>query len=280
MALPLHAPHWFSEGIQRVSLPSAADSIEPQIQRLLIEKGFLRAPQPLDRLHRALPLADQALDDNYQNAVTRALYQQDDRLHAAYHEVLRALRPRIGEDFVFQRAPIVRVHFPATFPGKLRTESGLGLQQHSDTLGGHPFELLQGWLPLCDCEGTAALHIASREDGVAILSHFLQNIGGDEALYRRGLDAFYRERDRDAVLQRRIVSACLPCPLRRGELLLFEPRCVHGGVENRSDRTRVSLDFRLMPCSVYDAFVRSPQAAQAPRFVRGAIFHPASIDAL
>lgn len=280
MTLPLHVPHWFADGKKRVSLPIGADRIEPQVQRLLIEKGFIRAPQPLATLHQVLPQADMILDENYLNAVTRALYQQDDGLRAAYLDVLRALRPLIGEDFVFQKAPILRFHLPARFPGKLRTASGLGLQQHSDTLGGHPFELLQVWLPLTDCEGSAALHISSRADGIAILSRFLACIGHDEARYRSGLDAFFAARDRDPELQRAIVASCPPCPMQRGQVLLFDPRCVHGGVENTSHRTRVSLDFRLMPGSVYDAFLRGPQAALSPRFRRGEIFDAESIDAL
>lgn len=276
----LSQPHWFSVGKEVVSLPLAADRIEPQVQRLLCEKGFLRAPYPLDRLHEVLPSAQIVLDENYLNAVSRAFYQHDAGLLSAYHDTLRALRVRIGEDFVFQAAPILRFHFPAPFLGKLRTQSGLGLQQHSDTLGGHPFELLHGWLPLCSCDGTAALHVSSREEGIAILSHFFAKIGFDEALYRHGLDAFYRERDRDEVLQQAIVRACEPCAMHRGDLLLFEPRCVHGGVENRSARTRVSVDFRLMPVSVYDAFVRDPHAAQHPRFRSGHLFHAATIDSL
>ncbi len=280
MSLPLHHPHWFPDGKKVVSLPGGADAIEPHIQRLLIEKGFLRAPCPLAFLHRSVPQEACVLDENYLNAVTRALYVHDASLRSAYYDVLRALRPLIGEDFVFQAAPIVRFHLPARFPGKLRTASGLGMQQHSDTLGGHPFELLQAWLPLTDCNGSAALHISSCEDGIAILSHFLANIGGDEALYRRGLDAFFSERDRDAELQEKIVTGCPPCAMKRGDVLLFDPRCVHGGVENTSDCTRVSVDFRLMPCSVYDAFLAQPQAALSPRFRRGEIFHAATIDTL
>ena len=281
MSLPLQLPHWFSDGIRQIQLPIGADRIEPQVQRLLCEKGFLRSPQPLHLLHEVLPPEDTRLDENYLNAVTRAFYVQDPPLLSAYYDFLRALRREvIREDFVFQRSPIVRFHFPSPFPGKLRTESGLGLQQHSDTLGGHPFELLQGWLPLCDCEGSAALHVSTRDDGIAILSHFLRSIGGDEALYRHGLDAFYRERDRDLDLQRRIVESCRPVLMKRGEVLLFDPRCVHGGVENRSQQTRVSVDFRLMPCSVYEALLSQPNAGDLGRFLRGEVFHSATIDTL
>ena len=48
------------------------------------------------------------------------------------------------------------------------------------------------------------------------------------------------------------------------------PCCVHGGVENNSDRTRVSLDFRLMPLPAYERFIASPHSGQ----------HPASVAAI
>lgn len=280
IASALRAAHFFAPGLARLPCP-LAERMVPLVQRLLIEKGFLRAPHPLTELHRVLPPDDLVLDENYLNAVTRAFYVQDVALHSAYYDLLRALRREvIGEDFVFQRAPIFRFHFPTPFVGKLRTASGLGLQQHSDTLGGHPFELLQGWLPLCDCADTAALHIAPLAASVAILSRFWDLIDHDEATYRRGLDRFYQLRDVDAPLQRAIVESCQPQAMSLGEVLLFDPRCIHGGVENQTDRTRVSLDFRLMPISIYERLRQAPHADQHPRFVRGEIFHAQTIDQL
>lgn len=276
----LAGPPRIAAGLARLPCP-LAERLVLQVQRLLVEKGFLRAPHPLADLHRVLPPDDLVLDENYLNAVTRAFYVQDADLHGAYYDLLRALRRDvIGEDFVFQRAPILRFHFPAPFVGKLKTASGLGLQQHSDTLGGHPFEMLQGWLPLCDCADSAALHVAPLSDSVAILSRFWELIDRDEATYRRGLDRFYQLRDVDASLQHAIVESCQPQAMSLGEVLLFDPRCIHGGVENRSDRTRVSLDFRLMPITTYEQLRQGPHADRHPRFVRGEIFHAQTIDEL
>lgn len=280
IAASLAASHYFAPGLARRSCPRA-ELMVPQVQRLLIEKGFLRAPCPLPDLHRALPPDATVLDENYLNAVTRAFYVQDAALHSAYYDLLRDIRRDVmDENFVFQRAPIFRFHFPSPFVGKLKTASGLGLQQHSDTLGGHPFELLQGWLPLCDCADSASLHIAPLPASVAILSRFFDLIDADESTYRRGLDRFYQLRDIDPLLQRAIVDSCQPQAMSLGEVLLFDPRCIHGGVENQTERTRVSLDFRLMPLSVYERLQRSPQADLYGRFARGDIFHAQTIDGL
>lgn len=280
IAQALTAQHYFTVGSARLSCHSA-ELLVRQVQRLLVEKGFLQAPQPLTELHRFLPPEATLLDENYLNAVTRSFYVQDDALHAAYYDLLRELRrEHLREDFVFQRAPIFRFHFPAPFVGKLKTRSGLGLQQHSDTLGGHPFELVQGWLPLTDCAGSAALQLAPLPASIDILTRFFALIGQDEALYRRGLDRFYELRDADRKLQQAIIDGCQPQAMKVGEVLLFDPRCVHGGVENGSPHTRVSLDFRLMPLTVYEHFVRSETAREQARFMRGDIFHSQTIDHL
>lgn len=280
VAESLSAAHYFTPGLARLPCPGAA-ALLPHVQRLLIEKGFLQTPQPLGELHRVLPPSDTVLDENYFNAVTRAFYVQDDALHAAYYQLLRELRrDHLRQDFVFQRAPIFRFHFPAPFVGKLRTRSGFGLQHHSDTLGGHPFELLQGWLPLTDCAGSAALHVAPLPESVAILQEVHALLGHDDAAFRAGLDPFYALRDREPGLQRALIAACQPQAMSLGEVLLFDPRCLHGGVENNSDRTRVSLDFRLMPLPVYERFIASPHSGQHPRFRRGDIFHRETIEQL
>lgn len=275
----LTLPHTLPEGQRIVDYPLGEIDLAAEVTRLLIEKGFLSAPVPLADLHLHVKPADQALDDNYLNGPNRAFYIFDDRVLQKYRALIRHLyRARSivsgdsDPDFVFQKRPIFRFHFPVPFPPKLRTESGLALQHHSDTLGGHPFEMYNAWLPLTPCHGTSALQLSSAEDGARLLDDFARTFDHDSRTYCDSLDRFYRHRDEDLAFQARLAACCRPIPMRPGQLLFFDPRCIHGGTENHEPHTRVSLDFRIIPLTAYTALRESPRALHSPRFTRGDIF--------
>lgn len=271
----LTLPHTLPEGQRIVDYPIAEIDLAAEVTRLLIEKRFISAPVPLSDLHLHVKPADQALDDNYLNGPNRAFYIFDDRVLQKYRALIRhlcATRCIVDGDFVFQKRPIFRFHFPVPFPPKLRTESGLALQHHSDTLGGHPFEMYNAWLPLTPCQGTSALQISSAEDGARLLDDFARTFDHDYRTYCDSLDRFYRHRDEDLDFQARLAASCRPISMQPGQVLFFDPRCVHGGTENRELHTRVSMDFRIMPLAAYEALRESPRGHHSPRFSRGNIF--------
>jgi hypothetical protein len=213
---------------------------------------------PLADLHRHVPPEDQRLDDTAMNAVTRAFYAPDEVLRDGYHHLIRSLAASHGHDFLFQAAPIVRFHFPVPFPDRFRGPSGHGTYFHSDLMGGHPPEMVNAWLALTPTEGTAALHIAPLRDGLSILETFTGS-----------LDDFVARNRTDAAHERRLVAVCRPLPMDEGDLVLFDPRCIHGGAENVEDATRVSLDFRIVPLSTDG--IEAIVADRYPRWRRGDI---------
>lgn len=268
----LTLPHTLATGQRMVEYPLAQLDFAAEATRLLIEKGFLKSPVPLAELHQHVKPADQALDDNYLNAVTRAFYVFDDRVLEKYRALIRHLyqhRSLTDDDFVFQKRPIFRFHFPVPFPPKLRTETGLCLQHHSDTLGGHPFQMYNVWFPLTPCAGTSALQLSSLGDGIRLLDEFAATFDHDLGTYCDSLDRFYLHRDEDLDFQRRLASDCQPVPMRPGQLLAFDPRCIHGGTENREPHTRVSMDFRIIPMRAYHELLAGPRIGRSKRFERG-----------
>ena len=87
------------------------------------------------------------------------------------------------------------------------------IRAHVDTMYLHPHGSLNAWLPLTTTRGANTLHVESTP----------------------GREDF------------------APVELSYGELAIFDgARCSHFTVANTSDRTRVSLDFRVVPACAYD----------------------------
>ena len=87
------------------------------------------------------------------------------------------------------------------------------IRAHVDTMYLHPHGSLNAWLPLTTTRGANTLHVESEP----------------------GREDF------------------APVELSLGELAIFDgARCSHFTVANTSDKTRVSLDFRVVPSCAYD----------------------------
>ena len=243
----------------------------------LADRGLAPADTDLAELHRRVAADLTVLDDLYMNGVGRSFYRLDDGFLAHYRDLIAFLaREVLNTDFLFQSSPVVRFHFPARFPHALRSATGRGQQLHSDLLGGHPKTMVNGWLALTATSGGNALHLSSRAAGIAILTRFAELAALDEVRYRASLSDFYSLVGRDPAFADLVEEACPAIAMAPGDVVLFDPRCVHGGVENHEATTRVSIDFRLLPLPERSEAYEAEVAAAYPRWVRGDILHALS----
>jgi len=245
-----------------------------QVQAHLVALGFAKHALPLAELHCHVPTDAMALSEHYTNAVSRAFYTPEPAIQRAYHALIAYLaRELIPWDFLFQAHPIIRFHFPVPFPDTMRTSEGNPRQLHSDLLGGHPPQMLQGWAALTDCAGSAALQCAPREASLALLQRYRENLGPEDPPFADSLAHFYASWDRLPHFGADLQAACQPVPMKAGALLFFDPHCLHGGAENTEATTRVSLDFRLLPVEHEAAVLAEATTPTAQRFQRGDIFY-------
>lgn len=247
------------------------------VQARLIRSEFVRERVPLAELHRHVPAEAARLNEHYTNAVSRAFYAPDEGVTGAYHALLaRIVRDVFPRDFLFQAQPILRFHFPVPFPEGLRGADGRPRQIHSDLLGGHPADMIQGWIALTDCEGATALQCAPRSESIALLRRYRDALGAGDPPFSDSLRHFYRYMDRVPEFGRAVEDMCRPVSMRAGDALFFDPRCLHGGAENTTGRTRVSLDFRLLPVEAEGSTLAAAATPAARRFCRGEVLHAAS----
>ena len=252
-------------------------ALAAELQAGLADRGYASADTDLAKLHLRIAADLTALDGLYMNGIGRSFYLLDDGFLAHYRNLIAFLASEVLEtDFLFQSSPVVRFHFPAPFPPALRAATGRGQQLHSDLLGGHPTAMVNGWLALTVASGSNALHLSSLAAGIAILRQFTERLALDETGFRGSLSDFFSLVGRDPAFADLVEQACPPLAMAPGDVVLFDPRCVHGGIENREATTRVSMDFRLLPLPERSEAYEAEIAAAYPRWVRGDILHALS----
>ncbi len=213
------------------------------IRRLLLAKGvvFSKAMNQLKRLddlHTILPKSQMTLDSDQLNEISRSFYEDDDAFIATYESLLKnVIGPEIASSgFAFQSTPTIRFHFP--------NEHGFNWnpRYHTDIMLGHPPQEINLWLPICGAKGSAAMSIASMEDSIALF----ESLNLDFARFAEGVQY-------DPEIINQCASISRPAELEYGEILAFDSRCLHATQFNRTDWTRISLDFRIVPIEDYNA---------------------------
>ena len=179
------------------------------------------------------------------------------------------------EDFLFQETPTIRFHFPAPLPDQYRDRQGRYLGHHNDGMLGHSHDEINCWLPLTDCRGSAALEMAGFDTSIASLKEFFLWINNDaETYFTKGRDRFFELMTTNESYGARVIDACRPLPMKYGELLVFDSRCLHSPAENVGDETRISFDFRIIPLARYERRTHEYRSAgrSGRSFSRGDIY--------
>ena len=93
------------------------------------------------------------------------------------------------------------------------------------------------WVPLVDATlENGCLHIMPRTHRQKVLSYHHEQVTGTRYLE---VDAEHLGKEK----------APLPLPVRKGDAILFNNRCIHSSTPNRSDHVRWAIDLRYQPTS-------------------------------
>lgn len=193
------------------------DPVRFPMNRLFFERAReLVGPelQDLSRLHEIISVEKvKSVLDVFYGLVREPMFVQ------MYEGIIdTCIAAMVDRPFRFQRVPSIRVLVPHA-----RT-----VQFHSDYWYGHGPEILNLWMPITRSFGTNALRLASDEDSVRATARLVE------------------ERARQPEIDERLAPLCKPVEIDFGQVQVFNSQTVHGSVENTTDRTRVSIDFRVM----------------------------------
>lgn len=169
----------------------------------------------LDRLHEMVPKDDvlrlvQRISKRTRGQEFRDLYRRF---------VFEVLEPLAGTGVAAQRFPNLRA-LPPDSPE-------MCIPFHTDNWYGHSVDELNVWLPLTPTFTT---------NSMAVIDADLS-----ERLVREAID----KRMTIPEMNRRWLQFSHPVESGPGRALLFTPLHLHGNIENKTGRTRMSFDFRL-----------------------------------
>jgi hypothetical protein len=268
------------DGFMIRSIPVDKIDLKQEIERLLVTKGFVSEPVPLETIHEHLGDNNTAYSDD-QNGLTRAFYETDDRFNDVYLDVLKYIHTDILKyDFVFQTTPTIRFNTPGRSSEIYRSKDDAFLGYHVDSFNGHPLEEINIWMPLTRCYGTNTLKMASLEHGIEALHRLLDDINySADIYYKSGWDLNFMKTNSDPSYRKLLEDNCHPIVTDHGELVFFDPRCIHSTTDNHEDTTRVSLDFRVIRVEDYEniSTVRASQGRSGRKFTKGDIFFEKTI---
>ncbi|MEH2079515.1 MAG: hypothetical protein V7K89_05730 [Nostoc sp.] len=281
----LHRDSFVPGNITKIYYDISAFDLRSEAASYLINHGFCSQPLPLESLHLRVPMAEQLPSKNGMSALTTELADLHQPFIAAYHKLVKYIAQEVlGFDVVFESSPPLRFHFPVPLPDRFKSSRGNHLTHHTDTLFGDYFEQINCWLPLTDCYGSSGLQMTSFLESILILDKFAETLGYDFAAFRNSRQQFFDLFNTDEALQDILLQNCTGINSKFGEVIMFDPRVIHGTAENIEGITRVSIDFRLLPLNAYNAIIKSfPADSTLPYLtiegepaVRGCFYHEKS----
>jgi len=100
-------------------------------------------------------------------------------------------------------------------------------ETHRDFPGNSAFELVV-WVPLVDCDEKMSLYLIDKELSLFYTNHLRKTKGRDWSRIKKEIE-----------------TKATTVPVRYGEVLIFMTPLFHGSRVNKSESTRVSLNFRM-----------------------------------
>jgi hypothetical protein len=243
----LHRRSRIEGGSTRITYPTERFDLRSEIVEYIKDSGFTDQPMPLEQLHTRVPLKDQKWPPhNLVNKNNECTNRPSFKIE--YEKLIKYLaREVLQRDFLFEKTPLVRLNFSGAMLDRFRAADGRNLSYHSDTLFSDSFEGLSCWMPLTECFGSNAMAWAELEDGISILDQFSRDFDYDDKIYySEGRKRFFDKLCNDKPWQEQVIRQCSPLEINYGEIMMFDQRCVHGTMENFTNSTRVSMDFRLL----------------------------------
>lgn len=226
------------------------------LDREAILRGDVLALRQVPALPNLLTLMEESLDQAFEGtdleeihlhhdfedmkaraAVAYARLSEDGRIPGAVQAIVEdlGLNP---EDVLWER-PGMRLLFPVEFGGRgvYRTANSGVLAAHRDTWYGSPIHQINLWGPVRHLDSDATLRILPR--------YFAKSVANTS----RGYDTWQNRLGLampPSIRARVNAEGAFAPPLEIGDVLCFAGQQLHASAANRSGRTRVSFEFRLL----------------------------------
>jgi len=258
----------FDNGHILIKCPSLVAKVTDHLLDVMVRKGLTKQRVPdLVRLHQYVDYSLQLERDGKIKKASEIMDNPDTGLSSYFLQLIGKIRETIGIDFFHANYPTFRFHFPVPTHKNFITEDGRSLWIHNDVMIGQPPEAVNCWVALTDCKKTNTLYISNLDGSLKILREFCSHYNLSEDEYYSSRFKFKDLMEKDRSFYEVVYRHCKPRIFEKGDVLMFDSRCLHGPVENTEINTRLSIDFRIITCTDLDRVKKYPNPELRARFL-------------
>jgi len=217
-----------------VDIAQYAISLRLHIIRILYKKKLIKNNfnGDLENLHKYIN--NDLKNYNFgTNKLSTFFYNTDRHFKETYIELIKFLRKKyLKFNYYYQKTPTIRLPMPG---GKNRNHFP---HYHSDLVLGHPFEMVNIWIPLT---------VLNKKDFHSFT--IIDFINSKKILdkYNFNLDKFNENKNiNNQKFNKSFDKFAFKVNTQFGKALIFDSRCLHSPQEPLN-QTRVSIDTRILP---------------------------------
>ena len=269
----------FKNGHFLLSLPKLVNDFTDYLLTVMVENRLTKKKaSDLINLHHFVDYSNQLEREGKIKKATEFFYAPEKNLQTLYFALIKEICENIGKKFFVERYPTFRFHFPVPGHPSFLTDDNRSLWVHNDTMIGHPAESINCWVALTDCKNTNFLSISNLDGSLEILVEFCSRLNLNEEEFFISRFKFKDLMETDKSFYELVHRHCRPKSFKKGDIILFDSRCLHGPIDNIENSTRVSIDFRFMGYNDFENANNYDNPTIKKQFLsRGVCFNP--IDA-
>jgi len=179
-----------------------------------IKKKITKSEFQLERLHEYIAPEEKPklLNEVYSLFRNRDFQESYDALCTEFIEKFNNVTTR------YQSIPSIRIQLPGD----------ISVDFHADMFYGHGENIINYWMPITKVFGSNSMHIISEKDSKSLIES------------AKGTKQSIED------LNKKCIRLSKPLSLDYGEVYKFHSTILHGTLPNKTDRTRVSIDFRMV----------------------------------
>ncbi len=192
--------------------------------------------------------------DITRNILTEYFFNKDKIFFNIYKKIIFQLKRELQFDFLYQKDPFLRFNFPT----KKKEDN---LLPHVDLALGHPPGEINIWLPITNVSKNNSMSISTLEYSNNFFSKYNFN-------FQKYIKAY------NYSIKKKAEKILIPYVAKKGEAAIFDGRIMHKSLLNNSKKTRVSLDFRILPV-IYEKSAKKyiGTGYLKQRFIRGKYYN-------
>ena len=199
-------------------------------KKIISEEIFKKYGSDLGNLHFCLKDNIKNLDESEQNLISISFYETSDTIQKMYLKfVTNIISPLFDSKIYYQVVPTFRFHFP--------NQKGYNWNDryHTDIMLGHPPFEFNVWLPLTKTFDSNSMRLMPIDESILIYE-----------ICNYNFETLAENSQYDINFMKMLKLKSKSLNMDYGDFIIFDPRCLHCTQHNKTDKTRISMDIRII----------------------------------